>query len=125
MMQLDDGLAKNLEHGGATGREVIVASAAQARRRIALTSEPAITLHPLQKRIQRARADPVPMPAKLFQDPLTHHRFLGGVMKDVDLPKAEEDLPGHGFMIDNRHVLILEASQAPAAGNSRGPARMT
>jgi hypothetical protein len=64
----------------------------------------------------------VPVPAELRQNPLAHHRFLGSVVKDVDLPEAEQDLAGHGFVIDDRHPPILEASGSTAAGKSSATA---
>lgn len=118
VVQLDDGLAQDLKDGGTSSGEMVVASAAKTRGWIRFTSQPPIALHPLQQRVQRARAHRMSVPAKLLEDPLTHHGLLGGVVQDVDLPEAEKYLPGYGLVIDDRHNFILGSHRCAGAGNS-------
>jgi hypothetical protein len=48
------------------------------------------------------------VPSELGEHPLTHDRLLGCVMKDVDLPKAEQDFPRNQLAVGCRHATTLD-----------------
>jgi hypothetical protein len=52
--------------------------------------------HSLQERIEGPRADLVAMVTQFAHHPLPVNGTLGGMVKYMDLPKAEEDLASHG-----------------------------
>jgi len=83
----DDG-----EHAPAGRRQVIFTAGAGPASGVSLAAQPPVRLHTLQDWIQGARTDGIPMLPKFFQHPLAHHRMLSGVVKDMDLPEAQQDL---------------------------------
>ena len=52
-------------------------------------------LHPLKQGVKGSRAYFVTMPSELVGYPLAINRPSFGVMQNVNLPEAQENLPGH------------------------------
>jgi len=77
------------------GQPIVLTSPPTALR-VALAPEPPQPLHPVQQRIQRAGTDFISMPAQLRQNPLPVDGLLIRMMEDVNLPKAEQNLPVDG-----------------------------
>ena len=76
-------------------RERIFATRARTSLGIATALEPAAGFHPPQHRIERAGAHAVAVLAEFLEHPLPHDRPFGRMVKDVDLPEAQENLaPG-------------------------------
>src|SRR5688572_25509679 len=92
VVEFDHRLAENLQDGGATVRQVVVPSAPFSISHSGLRTQPPIALQTLQERIERPRADVVAVASQLGEHPLTDDRMLGRVMKDMDLPEAQQDL---------------------------------
>jgi hypothetical protein len=88
VVELHDGFAQNIQHGGAAFREVIVPAAAFALSGSGLRSQPTVALQTFQEGVERAGTDVVAVAAQLSQDPLTDDGMFGRMMKDVDLPEA-------------------------------------
>ncbi|OFW29645.1 MAG: hypothetical protein A3H97_01760 [Acidobacteria bacterium RIFCSPLOWO2_02_FULL_65_29] len=92
MVELDHGLAEDLQHGGPTVREAIVPPAPFPLADSGFGPQPPVAFQTLQERIERARADVVAMASQLAEDPLADDWMLGRVMKNVDFPEAQQDL---------------------------------
>ena len=84
-MQLVHELSDEVEHGASRCSEVIKSARSQSVA-VDFAREPAVALHALEQRIQRAGTDVIAMAAKLSEDPLADNRPFGRVMEDVDLP---------------------------------------
>ena len=108
VMQFDHGLAEYVQDGRPAGGEVVVPPPPFPFSHSDFRSQPAVALQTLEERIQRARADVVAVPAQLGKDPLTDHRMLRGVVEDVDLPEAQQDLSRQQFGIQGRHESHLD-----------------
>src|ERR1035437_1141831 len=91
-IQLFQSLADQGQHLPALRGEPIVHPCSRTGSRNLAAFEPPISLHPVQQRVQRSRADLVAMPAQLIKHPLTMNRSLARVVQDVHLPKAQQDL---------------------------------
>ena len=79
-----------IEDLATTGRETV-----HTRRLRALRfrrAKPAALGHSRKHRIQRAWTQAIAMVLQFFKHPLTIDALLGGVVKDVDLPKGEKEL---------------------------------
>jgi hypothetical protein len=102
-VEFDHGFAENRENGGAALGQVIVAAAPLACAHSFFGPKPAVTFQPLEQRIERAWADVVPMPAQFTEHPLADDRMLCRMVKDVHLPKAQQNLTGQQFGIKRGH----------------------
>jgi hypothetical protein len=67
--------------------------------RVDLTPQPPEVLHPVEDGVQSPGADFESVVAQFLEHPLTDHGSFGGMMKDMDLPESEEDLPLQGLPI--------------------------
>jgi hypothetical protein len=114
VVKFDHGFAHDVEDCRPCWCQVIIAPAAWSTARLRLTSQPSRTLHAFQQRVQRARADVIPMSSELAQNPLTNDWMLRGVMKDVHLPETEQDFACEELAINARHWLHCRR-QRPAA----------
>src|SRR6266853_2043268 len=91
-VELVEGSLDACQDLAATGGETIDTRAFCALR--FLRAEPAARRHTRQHRIQRARADAIPMMVQLFQHPLAvQAALLCCVIQYVDLPEREQELP--------------------------------
>jgi hypothetical protein len=91
-MQLDHGLAEYVQHGGATSGQVIVASPPFSFPHSHFRSQPPVSFEPFQERVEGAGTDVIAVPAQFGEDPLADDWMLRGVMQDVHLPEAQQDL---------------------------------
>jgi len=89
----------DLQHCATFFRDFVAARGFGAAFVIGAGGEPAVFLHALQQRVERAGADVVTVVAELFEHPITNHLALGGVMQDMHLPEGEQD-----FTIDELEV---------------------
>ena len=103
VMQFDYGFSEYVQYGRPAGGEVVVPPAPFPLSHSDFGSQPAVALQPLEERIQRARADVVAVPAQFGEDPLTDHRMLRGVVEDVYLPEAQQDLSCQQFGVQWSH----------------------
>ena len=73
-------------------RQMVLAPSTWPGVSVGLAAQPSVRLHPPQHRIQRSGADRVAVLAQLVEHPLADNGVLGGMMQDVDLPEAQQDL---------------------------------
>ena len=97
--QLLELLAHHFQHLTTFPGDLVRARCLRPPAGIHLGREPAIFLHALQQRIQRARAHIVPMVRQLPQHPLADHLPFRGMMQHMHLPEGEQD-----FSIDQFEV---------------------
>jgi hypothetical protein len=69
-------------------------------------AKPAALSHSRQHRIQRAWTQAIAMVLQFFKHPLTVDALLGGVVKDVDLPKGEKEL-AYDRITHDRAIIAL------------------
>src|SRR5688572_12854109 len=108
VMQFDHRFAEHLQHGRPAGGQVVISPPPCPFSDSGFGSEPPVAFQALQEWIERAGADVVAVPAQLGEDPLPDDRMLGGVMENVDLPEAQQDLTGEQFRVmrgHRRHLL--------------------
>jgi hypothetical protein len=72
-------------------REAIVSPRTLSAIGIATAPQPAEAFHPMKQRVQRAWADLIAVTAEFEDHPLSVERLLARVVKDVHLPKAQQD----------------------------------
>jgi hypothetical protein len=106
VMQFDHRLSKHVQHGCATGRQVIIAPPPFPFSHSDFGSQPSVSLEALQEWIQRAGTDVVAVPAQFSEDPLADDRMLRGVMQDMDLPEAQQDLSRQQLGIRRSHKTV-------------------
>jgi hypothetical protein len=118
-MQLSDHIGNNGEHRAPLARQMIVASRSRTPAMLHVTCKPSIPFHSLEQRIQRARAEIVAVSPQLREHPLTNHRLLGCVVKNVDLPEAEQDFPRNQLAVGYWHATTLDGMTASCKIRSR------
>src|SRR4030042_6139547 len=91
-VELLDLAAQHVEHLLALLGEGILLARPRPGIGIDLELEPAALFHPVEQRIERARAHLVTVAPKLAEHPLAEDGLRLGVVKDVDLPERQQDL---------------------------------
>lgn len=97
--QLAEKPANHLQNGSSLGCQAVFTARAEAAINVAPASQPPPRLHPAQHGVERAGADAIAMFAKLLEHPLPHDGPFGGMVQDVDLPEAQEDLTPGGSQV--------------------------
>jgi hypothetical protein len=103
MVEFDDCFSEQLEYGGTALGQVIVPTTPCACAHSGLRPKPAISFQPFEQRIERAWTDVVAMPSQLAEHPLADDGTVCGMVKDVHLPKAQQNLPRQQLGIKRRH----------------------
>jgi hypothetical protein len=98
-MQFDHRLSKHVQHGCATGRQVIIAPPPYPFSHSDFGSQPSVPLEALQEWVERAGAYVVAVPAQFGENPLADDGMLRGVMQDMHLPEAQQDLSRQQFRV--------------------------
>jgi putative oxidoreductase len=104
VVQFDHRFPEHVQHGCATGRQVIVAPPPFPFSHSDFGSQPSVSLEALQEWVERAGTDVIAVSAEFGQDPLADDRVLRGVMHDVHLPEAQQDLSRQQFGIQGSHA---------------------
>lgn len=103
VMQFDHCFPKDIQDGRAPGSQVIVTSSSLTLTNSRFGSQPAVSLEAFQKWVERAGTDVVAVPAEFGKHPLPDERMLSGVMQDMHLPEAQQDLSRQQFGIRGGH----------------------
>ena len=103
VMQFDHRVAEHVENDGAALGQMIVPAPSFSLADSGFGTQPPVPFKALEQRIQRPRADVVPVPTQLREHPLTDDRMLSRVVKDMDLPKPEENLARQQLRIEGCH----------------------
>jgi hypothetical protein len=103
VMQFDDSLSEHVQHGRSTSGQVIVASPPFSFSHSDFGSQPSVSFETLQERVEGAWTDVVAVPAQFGQHPLANDRVLRGVMQNVHLPEAQQNLSRQEFGIQWSH----------------------
>jgi hypothetical protein len=103
VVEFDDDFSQDLQDPSSARGEVIVPTTTFSVTDGGLRAQPSVSLQAFQQRIERARADIVAMSAQLAQHPLADDGMLGGVVKDMDLPEAQQDFARQQLAVSSRH----------------------
>jgi hypothetical protein len=103
VMEFDYRFSQHVQHGGTTCGQVIVTPPPFAFSHSDFRPQPPITLKAFQQWIERTWTDVIAVPAQFGEHPLTDDWMLCGVMQDVHLPKAQQDLSGQQLRIRGGH----------------------
>jgi hypothetical protein len=110
VVEFPDLVANHGEDLAADDSQAIVFARPAAAPRIGFAPQPTQALHSLEQGVQGAGAELIAMPPQLCEDPLSVHRFLPGMVQNVNLPEAQQDLAVDGLhrcMIELRGTISL------------------
>jgi hypothetical protein len=99
--------AKHAQHSPAFSGERVLFARSRPGGGADPSLEPAPPLHPIQKRIDRTRAHLVAVPPELADHPLTQDGLRPGVMKDVNFPEGEQNLPLDLFLYGVITIIVV------------------
>jgi hypothetical protein len=103
VMQFDHRFAEHVQHGRPTGGQVVVTASPLPLSHGDFGSQPSVALQSLKEWIEGAWADVVAVTTQLGEDPLTDDRMRGGVMENVYLPEAKQDLSCEQLCVKSGH----------------------
>ena len=104
-MQFNNRFAERFEDRGAALSQMIVPTPSFPLTNSGFRTQPPVPFETLEQRIQRPRTDVVPVSSQFREYPLTDDRMLSRVVKDVDLPKPEENLARQQLRVERCHRL--------------------
>jgi hypothetical protein len=91
-VEFPDLVANQREDLAATNAQAIVFARPASTPWIGFAPQPTQAFHSLKQGIQRAGAELIAMEPQLGEDPLPVHRFLPGMVQNVNLPEAQQNL---------------------------------
>jgi hypothetical protein len=106
-MEFNDGFPQRVQYRRTVARQMVIPSSSWPSPSVCLTPQPTVTFHALQEWVHRSGTDVVTMSPEFRQHPLADDWMLGGMVKDMHFPKAEQYFAGQKLRVWRCHTRPL------------------